>query len=103
MIKVSVMYPYREGARFDLDYYLQSHVPMVRNFLGAACLRCEVDQGLAAPNATPAYVAMAHFYCHSIGDFQSSLEPYQTLIRSDVANYTDLQPVRHISEVHVCP
>lgn len=105
MIKITVMYAHREGARFDFDYYLRSHVPMVRKFLGTACVRCEVDRGIApgASGQAPAYVAMAHFYCHSIEDFQSALEPHQPRIREDVANYTDLQPIRHFSEIHVCP
>ncbi|TQU74294.1 EthD family reductase, partial [Xanthomonas perforans] len=28
MIKVSVMYPYREGARFDHAYYRDQHMPL---------------------------------------------------------------------------
>ena len=29
MIKVSVMYPNKEGARFDHDYYREKHMPLV--------------------------------------------------------------------------
>ena len=29
MIKVSVFYPNEEGKKFDMDYYLNSHIPMV--------------------------------------------------------------------------
>ena len=35
MIKVSVFYPNNEGCRFDMDYYCNSHIPMVREKLGA--------------------------------------------------------------------
>ena len=28
MIKVSVLYPNTEGSKFDLDYYVNSHMPM---------------------------------------------------------------------------
>ena len=29
MIKVSVLYPNGSGAKFDMAYYLNSHMPMV--------------------------------------------------------------------------
>jgi hypothetical protein len=29
MIKVSVFYPDRDGARFDMRYYCERHIPMV--------------------------------------------------------------------------
>ena len=37
MIKVNVMYPYTEGARFDHAYYRDRHMPMVKARLGSAC------------------------------------------------------------------
>jgi hypothetical protein len=37
MIKVTVMYPYTEGARFDHAYYRDRHMPMVKAKLGCAC------------------------------------------------------------------
>jgi hypothetical protein len=36
MIKVSVLYPNKEGSKFDLGYYLNSHIPMVQEKLGAS-------------------------------------------------------------------
>lgn len=47
MIKVSVMYPYREGARFDHAYYRDTHMPLVSARMGAACLRYTVDKGIS--------------------------------------------------------
>ena len=38
MIKVSVMYPYRAGARFDHDYYASQHMPQLRQRMGDHCL-----------------------------------------------------------------
>ena len=101
MIKVTVMYPYRENARFDFDYYLTRHMPMMQAILGAACLRWEVDRGIWVDggNAAPPYVAVAHLYCTSLEAFQAATAPHAAEIRADVANYTDLQPVRQISEV----
>ena len=57
MIKVSVMYPSGAGSKFDMTYYLNSHIPMVRQKLGAAIRGASVEQGLAGaePGSSPAY------------------------------------------------
>ena len=34
MIKVSVMYPYQAGARFDHDYYAHQHMPLLKQRMG---------------------------------------------------------------------
>jgi uncharacterized protein (TIGR02118 family) len=101
MIKVSVLYPYKEGVGFDMDYYLDSHIPMVRGKLGAACKAAAVEQGLAggAPGTPPAYVAMGHLFFDSVEAFQAAFAPHATAIMADIANYTALQPVIQISEV----
>jgi uncharacterized protein (TIGR02118 family) len=36
MIKISVLYPNNEGAKFDMAYYCQTHIPLVKRLLGAA-------------------------------------------------------------------
>ena len=46
MTKVSVLYPNAADARFDMAYYCNSHMPMVRDKLSAACRRIEVDEGV---------------------------------------------------------
>ena len=53
MIKVSVFYPNQPGTRFDFDYYTATHLPLVRDKLGAACKGIAADRGMAggAPDA----------------------------------------------------
>ena len=103
MIKVSVMYPYQPGARFDHDYYRDTHMPLAKARLGAACLYYTVDKGLSggAPGTAPTYVAMCHFFSESAAVFQAAFGPHAAEILADIANYTDLQPVMQISEVVV--
>jgi len=103
MIKVSVMYPYSAGARFDHDYYREKHMPMVKQRLGAACLYYTVDKGIAggAPGTEPVYVAKCDFVCTSVEAFQAARAPHAQEIRGDTANYTDIQPVLQFSEAVV--
>ena len=101
MIKVSVMYPNTEGCKFDMSYYVDKHMPMVRDKLGAACTNAAVDQGLAGGEAgAPAtYIAMGHLYFDSVEAFQESFGPHANEIMADIPNYTDTQPIIQISEI----
>ena len=103
MIKVSVMYPFAAGARFDHEYYRDKHLPMVKQRMGAHCLRYTIDKGLAGgtPGADPAYIGMCHIFCDSVAAFQAGFGPHAAEIMADIANYTDLTPVIQISEVVV--
>lgn len=101
MIKVSVLYPNEKGKKFDMDYYCNSHIPMVQKKLGAALKGGAVEQGLsgADPGSPATYVAMGHLLFDSIEAFQSTFGPHAETIMADVPNYTDIQPVLQISEV----
>lgn len=103
MIKVSVLYPNKEGSKFNMDYYCRSHIPMVLSKLGAACKGSAVEQGLSggAPGSPAAYIAMGHLYFDSVSDFQNSFGPHTKEIMGDIPNYTDIQPVIQISEVKI--
>ena len=101
MIKVSVLYPAGENTKFNMDYYCGSHMPMVRQKLGAACKSVAVEQGLggAAPGSPPAFAAMGHLYFDSVAEFQAAFAPHAAQIMADIPNYTNVQPTIQISEV----
>ena len=90
MVKVSVFYPNSAGCKFDMNYYLTKHMPMVQQKLGAACKSIAVEQGIAggAPGAPATYVAMGHLYFDSADAFASAFGPharYRTVCTIDFA------------------
>jgi uncharacterized protein (TIGR02118 family) len=101
MIKVSVLYPNEEGKKFDMEYYLNSHIPMLQEKLGAALKGGAVEQGLSGvePGSPATYVAMGHLLFDSVEAFQSAFGPHAEAIMGDRPNYTDIQPMIQISEV----
>ena len=103
MIKVSVMYPYTEGARFDHTYYAEKHMPMVKQRTGDACKYYTVDKGLSGgtPGSKPTYVGMCHIFADSLDTFQAGFGPHADEIMADIPHYTDLAPVMQFSEVVV--
>ena len=101
MIKVSVFYPAEGNPRFDMDYYLQKHIPMVKEKLGAAMKSISVDVGLGggAPDQPAPFLAMAHMRFESVDAFQGAFGPHAGEIMSDIPNYTDIQPLLQVSEI----
>ncbi len=103
MIKLSVMYPADSGARFDLDYYNDTHMPFVLGLLGAACKGASVEVGVcgAAPDAPPTYQAIGVLLFDSPAEFQATFGPAAERILADLPNFTDIVPVVQISDVRV--
>jgi len=101
MVRITVLYPNEAGKTFDYDYYVNKHMKLVRDRLGSAIVRTEVDKGVAggAPGAPAPYVALGHVYCNSIADFQKGMGQHGKEIMGDIPNYTNIQPQIQISEV----
>jgi uncharacterized protein (TIGR02118 family) len=101
MIRMSVMYPTTPGKRFDYDYYANKHMALVKQRMGSALLRCEVDKGVAggAPGASAPFTAIGHLYFNSVADMQSVMKPHGKELMADVPNFTDITPQMQISEV----
>ena len=99
MIKVSVLYTNGEGKTFDMDYYCNSHIPMVRRTLGAALKGLSVDLGVGSPEAPAPYIAMVHLLFDSLEVFQAALATHGPTLMADAPNYTNAQPVFQVSEV----
>jgi uncharacterized protein (TIGR02118 family) len=103
MIKVSVFYPNEEGKKFDMEYYCNTHIPMVQEKLGAALKGGGVEQGLGSiePGSPAIYAAMSYLLFDSVEAFQSAFGPHAEAIMADAPNYTDIQPLFQISEVKI--
>ena len=103
MIKVSVLYPKTDSSSFDMDYYCNTHIPMVREKCGAALKNVAVEGGLGggAPDSPPPYAAMGHLYFDSVEVIHSSFGPHADAIMADIPNYTNVQPVIQVSDVHI--
>ena len=101
MIKFSIFYPNKEGKKFDMDYYVDRHIPMVMEKFGGAVKGGTIDQGLAGsdPDSPPIYVAMGHILFDSVEEFHNAMGPHMEAIMADIPNYTDIVPAVQISEV----
>lgn len=101
MIKVSVLYPADHTDAFNLSYYTEEHVPMVRKLLSPSCKKAEIEQGISGstPGSTPTYSVMGHLFFDTIEDFVSSFTPHAEVIYNDLVNFTKTIPTIQISSV----
>jgi len=92
-------YPADGGSKFDHDYHRTRHMPLIRERLGDACLRYEIDKGLAGrePGRAPEFVPACHVYSQTLETGGVRFPPRE--IVADVANYTDIAPIVQISEI----
>jgi uncharacterized protein (TIGR02118 family) len=105
MVKISILYPNQKGSRFDMNYYLNTHMPMSIERLGAAkgFRGVSVERGLSGivPDSEPTYIAMGHFLFDSVEDFLSAFTPHATILQGDMPNYTDVEPTIQVNEVAI--
>jgi uncharacterized protein (TIGR02118 family) len=101
MIKVSVLYPRKDDAEFDMNYYLTKHIPLVRQRIGAALKGVSVEQGIAgaAPNSPAPFVTLCHLLFDGVAEVQSAMGPHSAELMADVPNFTNIEPSLQISEV----
>jgi uncharacterized protein (TIGR02118 family) len=101
MIKVSVLYPSGDDKMFNMDYYCNTHAPLVAGLLGDALKGVTVEKGLAGatPDSPASYIAMGNMYFNSMEEFGKAFGPNAQKIISDMPNFTNSQPIVQVSEV----
>jgi uncharacterized protein (TIGR02118 family) len=101
MIKISILYP--NTGRFDMDYYLDKHMPRSIELLGKGkgYRGVSVERGLggAAPGFAPDFVAMCHYLFDTADDFMAAFLPHAAELQGDMPNYTDIPTIIQVSEV----
>lgn len=103
MIKISILYP--NTGRFDMDYYLNTHMPrsIERLSAGEGYRGVSVERGLggASPGSAPGFVALCHYLFDSIESFMAAFQPHAAELLGDMPNYTGIEPVIQFSEVAI--
>lgn len=90
MLRRTVIDPNKDGARFDFDYYLKTHIPIRKPGFG------RVIRGQQGPSHTGWQAAGLFVRCNNKGpsptDFVARNEKRGGEPMSDVTNYTDVIP-----------
>jgi uncharacterized protein (TIGR02118 family) len=101
MIRATVFYPAHEG-RFDMEYYLNSHVPLaVRLLKPYGLIRAEVDKGISGggPGEAAPFATIAYMVFENMEDMTKGMIAHDAELAADVKNFTDLKPFFQVSEI----
>lgn len=97
---VSVMYQVGAGHRFDLDYYMKSHIPLVGSLFGPAGMKgAQILQGVGSPSGDGAtYHVIALLDFESLDAFKAAADTHGAAVFGDIPKFTDVQPVVQFNE-----
>ncbi|WP_345264564.1 EthD family reductase [Nibrella viscosa] len=101
MVKLTVLYPQNTNSHFDMRYYLDKHIPMVKERLAPLGLvRVEVEEGMAGvtPDSPTTYSMIGRLNFNSLEELHIALEVYGEEFIRDMSNFTDVQPQMQISQ-----
>lgn len=100
MVQLNIIYPKKENAQFDWDYYLHIHMPMSIKLHGDALKAVSIAKGIEGIEPAPvAYLALTTMQFESVQSFIDAFTPHAETLQGDMKNYTDIQPVIQFSEM----
>jgi uncharacterized protein (TIGR02118 family) len=101
MILVTVMYPAGAQTSFDVEYYLNKHMPLVKERWTPHGLKsAQVLRGTSkADGSAPDYQVMALLTFGSMDDFKSAGKAHGREIFADIPNFTNAQATVQINDI----
>ena len=98
MIRISVLYPRTSGKRFNVEYYMKHHMPLVKEKLTP--IKIEIDVGVQNSENQPSpYIAVGHMTFGSLEELVTKYRSAAQILHADIPNYTDIEPVMQLSEI----
>ena len=100
MIRVAVMYPQSKDKSFDLEYFKNKHMKLVKEKLGPMGLvGAELDSGISGIGGSPApYFAIGYMVFETLEAFKSAIAKFGQELAADTPNYTNVEPLVQISD-----
>lgn len=100
MIRLTVLYPKTADSQFDLRYYLDKHIPLVRERLEPFGLTgIDMQEGLGAADAPPPYAMITGLAFNSTDELERGMGTHGAELLGDIPNFTNVQPVTQVCRV----
>ncbi|MCU0789567.1 MAG: EthD family reductase [Nitratireductor sp.] len=92
MIVIGVMYPNEAGTRFDLDYYRDKHLPLVRRLLAPMGMRSLTFFEPVRTDPKAAFRLVAELRFDDMETTNAALAAHGPETQADIPNFTDATP-----------
>lgn len=90
-MSLNVIYPNHDGARFDMHYYRDTHIPLAMKVMKADSVI--LIEGVPTGETAAPYVMIAHFQFASPEALKAAREnPRMAEVRADIPKFTDIKP-----------
>lgn len=100
-VSLQVAYPIADDTRFDYDYYLGTHMPLVAEHMGAHIAATHVAKGLAGgPDTPPPFYAIATMTFADQAAMDAAMAKAGPVL-ADIPNFTNTRPQMLIGDVVV--
>lgn len=100
-LTITVLYPNKPVSKFDMDYYLSKHIPLVQARwadMGMSEIRAVKGVGTLDPKTPAPYQVMALLRFDSKEAFDAAGAKHGAEILGDIPNFTDVMPVIQVNE-----
>ena len=90
-MSLNVVYPNQDGAKFDMKYYRETHIPLAMKVMKAD--KVTLTEGLPNGAVPPPIVMICRFEFASADAMKAAMaNPAMADVRADVAKVTDIKP-----------
>jgi uncharacterized protein (TIGR02118 family) len=99
MIRLTVLYPKTDSSQFDLDYYLEKHIPLVKERLTPfGLVGVDMQEGIAggSPESAPPYAMITGLIFNTTDELGNGMGTHGPELLGDIPNFTDVQPQTQI-------
>ena len=103
MICLTVLYPKTADSHFDLAYYLDTHVPLVKARLTPHGLTAvNMQQGLfsGAPGTPPLYAMITGLVFNTVEEMSDGMGTHGPELLGDIPNFTNAAVQTQVCQVH---
>jgi uncharacterized protein (TIGR02118 family) len=103
MISVTVLYRHTDSAKFNMNYYLDTHIPLISGLLGSALKGVLVQQGISggAPGSPPEFGVITVLRFASMDAFHAAFTPHAPTVMADIVNFSNVEPSIQFSDVRL--
>jgi uncharacterized protein (TIGR02118 family) len=91
---LTILYPNQEGVRWDVDYYVKHHMPLIMRLYGRRAIkRFELRKGDAAQmGGPPKYIGSINIYIQNQKAFDAAGAKHTKALVDDVPNFSSVMP-----------